>query len=273
MRIIIAFIMLSQRMKYLHHKRILLTRTAQQNQHTAALVSSLGATPVLFPCNVIQALPEQIHPAWQSLQQQHSTQTDIIFSSQNGVEAVAGCVTDFAKTLSAYRVIAVGQKTAASLKTQGVDPTWVAKQASQQGLIQDYPKHGLPKQAYFFRATVGSDALVDFLATQQVPTTLVSCYQTVIDEQAQPEVLQDLKNKQIDAVLLGSARTAEFYRQKVGDLSLANTPAIAVMSPHVRKAADKLGLNVQVIAKEPSFEAMLLGLNDYFATQDNKEKT
>ncbi len=255
-------------MNHLQQKRILLTRTAEQNQQTAKLVASLGAIPVLFPCNQVQALPEAINKAWQVLQQPPQQATDIIFSSRNGVEAVANHVSDMASILSNYRVIAVGQKTASVLSEHGIHPAWLPSQASQLGLVQDYPKHGLPKHAYFFRAETGNDDVLSFLAQKQVNTHLVPCYQTIKNDEAYPEVLRQLEDNRIDAVLIGSARTADFYVQKVGDLDLANRPTIAVMSQQVTKAADKLGLNVQVIANKPSFSAMLQGLNDYFAMQE-----
>ena len=252
-------------MNHLQQKRILLTRTAEQNQQTAKLVTSLGAIPVLFPCNQVQALPGVINKAWQDLQQPTKQTTDIIFSSRNGIEALANNVSGMANVLANYRVIAVGKKTASALEEHGIHPAWLPDHASQQGLIHDYPKHGLPKQAVFFRAETGSDDVLNFLAQKQVSVNLVKCYRTMLNDKAYPEVLRQLEENRIDAVLIGSARTADFYAQKVGDLDLANRPTIAVMSQQVTKAADKLKLNVQVVANQPSFKAMLQDLNDYFA--------
>ena len=257
--------MLHKPMKHLHGKHILLTRTPEQNKETAKLVTSLGAIPESLPCTSIISLPQPIQQAWAGLQE-FPENTDVIFSSRNGVQAVAEHVNDFQQLLSRFRVIAVGEKTAQALKNYGIHAGWMPNQASQQGLITDYPKYGLPKHAVFFRAETGSDALLDFLIDQGVQTTLVTAYKAILNPEENTTMIQQLQKGEIDAVLLGSARTAEFYLQKTGDLKLANHPAIAVMSPQVEKAADKLGLNVQVIAKQPSFKAMLESLNDYFAT-------
>ena len=255
-------------MNHLHGKHILLTRTEAQNKTTAELVAKLDATPVLFPCTHIEVLRQSIQDGINALSQLPAQDVDIIFSSRNGVEAVAKTLPKLAETLAKYRVIAVGEKTAQSLKKYGIQPCWTPQTASQQGLIEAYPDHGLPKHAVFFRAKVGSDDLLNFLAKHNIHTKLCPAYDTLLNPEAQPEVLQQIKQGQIDAVLLGSARTTEFYSQKTHSIPNKTQPIVAVMSEQVRKAADKSGLNVQVVASELSFNAMLQGLNDYFATHE-----
>ncbi len=253
-------------MNHLHGKHILLTRTAAQNKTTAKLVSQLGAVPVLFPCTHIEILHQNIQSYIQTLLQLPEQDCDIIFSSRNGVEAVAKTLPKLSEMLAKYRIIAVGTKTAQSLKKYGIQPSWTPQTASQQGLIEAYQDHGLPKHALFFRAKIGSNILLDFLTKHRVHTQLCHAYDTLLNPETQPEVLQQIKQGQIDAVLLGSARTAEFYSQKTHFIPNKAQPIVAVMSEQVRKAADKSGLHVQVVANEPSFHAMLQGLNDYFAT-------
>jgi len=259
---------LPKSLKHLAHKSILLTRTAEQNQTTASLISAKGATPVLLACTHIQPLADNIYTAWQQLQAADPQTTHVIFSSRNGVEAVVNTVPDFAEAMKAYSIISVGNKTSAALAQHGIKPEWTAKEASQKGLIQHYQTSHLPKNAFFFRAETGADCLLNHLEKQDVKTQLIHAYRAEIDHADASSVIESLKQDNIDAVLLGSARTAEFYMSKIGDIQLANTPIIAVMSQQVRKAADKLGLNVQVTAKEPRFESMLQGLNDYFARHE-----
>jgi len=253
-------------MKHLLGKSILLTRSTDQNKKTAALVKSFGANPVLFPCSAIVPLIEHIQVAWEALQK--STKTDVIFSSPNGVTIVADHSNHFQQTLEKHRVIAVGQKTSEALKKHNINVAWLPKTSSQLGIVEDYAQHGLPDKVMFFRAETGGSELVDYLEQNKIITQLIPTYQTILNREHYPNVLQQLMDTNIDAVLLGSARTVEFYCQKVGDAKLASQPTIAVMSQQVRKAADKLGLSVQVIAKEPSFTAMLEGLNEYFAHQE-----
>ncbi|MDX8388145.1 MAG: uroporphyrinogen-III synthase [Ghiorsea sp.] len=254
-------------MSFLTDKNILLTRTAEQNEATAALVKTYGAKPTLFPCIDILYLTQALQRALTELKQADKNTTAIIFSSSNGVLALASCVQNLAQTLEGFSIVAVGRKTADALQCLNITTHILPDEASQQGLIQAYRQRDLPKQAFFFRAEEGSNDLADFFTTQNVSFTLVPSYQAKCVKTDGSDVQQQLKHGDIDAVLLGSAKTAGFYVQRIADLSLANSPLIAVMSPQVAQAADKLGLDVQVIAKNPSFKAMLDGLEDHFATK------
>ncbi|MDQ7001426.1 MAG: uroporphyrinogen-III synthase [Ghiorsea sp.] len=254
-------------MKHIKGKRILLTRTAEQNQSTAQWLTSLGAIPVLFPCIHIEHLTANIQHAWSDIQA-HPKHTDIIFSSRNGVQAVALSLNNLKEKLHGFRIVAVGRKTAALLITYGCPPAFLPDEASQQGLVAAYQHHGLPQHAYFFRAEEGSSILLDALAQQGVNTTLIPTYRASCPHDDATPIMTYIQNQHVDAVLLGSAKTAACFAQRMADLKLTHTPIIAVMSPQVEKAADKVGLKVQVIAIKPSFRAMLQGLDDYFATQD-----
>lgn len=252
-------------MNHLLGKNILLTRTAEQNHATATLVAALGATSFSLACTHIQPLPNNIQTAWEQLKASNPQTAHVIFSSRNGVDMVANIVPDFANTLAAYTVVSVGHKTNQALEQYNVSPAWTAEKSSQKGLIQSYQTRILPQTAFFFRAETGADCLLNHLEKQGVKTHLIPTYRAEMDKTDTAPIIRQLKDNAIDAVLLGSARTAEFYIQKIGNVELANQPIVAVMSQQVRKAADKLGLSVQVIAETPSFESMLKGLNNYFA--------
>jgi len=252
-------------MNFLYGKHILLTRTAEQNKATAKLVESYHAKAVLFPCLSIEYLPQNIQPSFDALVQTTPATTDIIFSSRNGVLAVAHSIKNINQTLQGFRIVAVGKKTAQTLSEYGLESHIIPDISSQQGLISSYKTEIKPKNVFFFRAEQGSDALLTFFAGQNIKTQLVPCYRSISSGEPSKNAQHQLEAGNIDAVLLGSAKTAQFYVQKTNHLQLANRPVIAVMSPQVAEAADKLGLTVQVIAERPSFKAMLDGLDAYFS--------
>lgn len=255
-------------MKYLLGKSILLTRSVAQNKATAKLVTEAGAKPVLFPCLDITYLTSSIQQGLNQLQQSPLASTDVIFSSSNGVLALAQTASNLATTLADYRIVAIGKKTAAALQSIGCPAHIIPDKSSQLGLIQAYQSQPLPKQVFFFRAQEGSDSLCDFFKQQHIPCTLIASYQSGCLQEDATAIIQQLQQDHVDAVLLASARTAAFYVQRIGDITLANKPAIAVISPQVAEAADKLGLSVQVVARDTSFKAMLDGLNQYFAHKE-----
>jgi len=257
-------------MNLLSNKRILLTRTVAQNKKTALLLAEYDAIPVLFPCLDMEYLAGSIQSGLAQLEQSPAHTTDVIFSSSNGVLAVASFVDDFSVTFAAYRLVAVGNKTAKTLKDLGCRVHIIPEEASQEGLIEAYKAHPLPTQIYFFRAEEGSDALANFFKSLHINLTLIPTYRSLCHKGDSTQVKKDINTHHVDAVLLGSAKTAAYYVQKIGDLKLANSPIIVTMSAQVAESADKLGLQVQVIAKKPSFRAMLDGLNQYFAEQHDR---
>ena len=251
-------------MKHLQHKNILLTRTPEQNIETAKLLASFAANPVYFPCMQVTSFPDEINKGLEALERQEKEACDIIFSSTNGVHAVAAQTKHLANALGRTRIVAVGRKTAQALAQYGIEADILPDDESQAGLVEYYRQNELPERAFFFRAREGSNALEDFFQANGIPLILIPCYDTSCNQDSFPDVLQQLTENTIDAVLLGSAKTSQFYVEKVSNLELANRPVVVVMSPQVAQAADKLGLSVQVIAEEPGFRAMLDGLNRYY---------
>ncbi|TLS68663.1 uroporphyrinogen-III synthase [Mariprofundus erugo] len=245
-------------------KRILLSRAAAQLPELAGQVSDRGGIPLLFPCLAVEVMHDEITQAL-SLAGQYS---DVVFTSANGVDAVAQAVAgsgqSFSRALAGMRVAAVGARTAIRLQQYGVQPAIVPEEASQDGLIDAYVSSGLPCQLLFFRAEEGRDALVEALAGQGVGVTMVTAYRTVCPDDDASAVQALLRADAVDAVLLGSARAASHYVQRIGSVELASRPVIVVISAAMADAARKLGLRVQLVAKSASFEAMLDALAEYY---------
>ena len=155
-------------------KRILLTRSAHQNEPLAARLSELGATPITLPCLELTPLPDSIDAGIAML----PDYSDVLFSSANGVQCTAEHLRakgqELSDLLHEKRVAAVGRHTAARLADYGVRVDLVPEQASQDGLIDSYRKQGLPKAGLlFFRAEEGRDALEKALRLQHVHLALI----------------------------------------------------------------------------------------------------
>ncbi len=255
-------------MSHLSGKSILLTRGGEQNLKLADLVHEYGATPIFFPCLRREILTENIVQAIDDLLLLDPSQTDILFTSQNGVTSLAETCPNIGRKLNNFRIVAVGKKTAHALVELGCKVSFTPEVESQLGLISKYTEMHLPKHVLFFRAEEGSDELSKALQLQGVYVKMVHAYRTTCETLQPLSSFEALNNKTVDAVLLGSAKTAECYVRRVNNLDIANAPVVIVMSQQVAEAADKLGLTVQVIAKLPNFEAMLASLNAYFASLD-----
>ncbi|MDQ6982924.1 MAG: uroporphyrinogen-III synthase [Mariprofundus sp.] len=245
-------------------KRILVTRAKAYYPAMCRIVESRGASAVSLPCLAVEYLPDMITNAMTLL----DTCSDILFTSANGVRAVAKTMADDGRSLAEAvqnkRVAAVGKKTARALSQSGVCIDIIPEKPSQDGLVDAYLANGLPNSLLFFRAEEGRETLAEAMSKQGVKIVTVPAYRTIFPSDDASDVIAMLQNGHIDAVLLGSAKTASFYLQRIGSLTLANRPVIAVISEKMAIATRKLGLNVQVVAKDASFEAMLDALARHF---------
>jgi len=245
-------------------KRILVTRSEQHCPALSRMVESRGAIAVSLPCLSIEYMPQSVAAGLAVLEDC----SDVLFTSVNGVHAVGQMLSGQGKKLAVLlqnkRLAVVGGKTAFALEKLGVGVDIVPEMASQDGLIKAYEKHGLPNGLLFFRAEEGRDVLSDALTEQGVTVVIAPVYRTVCPAQDAGEIIAMLQRDEIDAVLLGSAKTAAHYLQRMGSPVLANRPVLVAISEKMATAVQKLGLNVQVVAKDASFEAMLDALAEYF---------
>jgi len=259
-------------MNLLAEKRLLVTRAAGQYDPLARQIVQRGGIPLPFPCLAVQCLPKNIRNALNNI----PGDAAILLSSANGVDCAAQALgDDFVAHISRHPVIVVGKQTAEALQAHGIEAAWVAEEASQEGLIKGFAAHGLPQRICFLRAEDGRDVLQQALQSRGADVRLVHAYRTICPEESPIAIVTALQQGEVDAVLLGSSRTAQHYVQRIGDAELADRPVVAVISRQVAMAANEAGLSVQVVAKEASFTAMLDGLEEYFAglLQDDTRST
>ncbi len=250
--------------KNLEHKRILLTRAEECLPALDASVQARGAQPFHLPCLGVEAIYETLLEAMSSLH----AYSDVVFTSTNGVNVLKEAMDSqgfcIKNMLEGKRIAAVGQATADALRRHGVNVDIIPYISSQDGLLAAYGVHGLPRSLLFFRAEEGRDTLSSVLESKGVQVTMVFTYRTICPQTEAAEVIQCVQKNEIDAVLLGSPKTARYYIRRVGSLVLADQPVVAVISESMAVAVRSLGLSVQVVAKRASFEAMLDALDEYF---------
>jgi len=246
----------------LQGKRILNTRAMTQMLETELLITARQAISIPFPCLEMQVMPANISRGLLELE----TFSDILFTSANGVSAVANSIQEpLSKRFQKHRIAAVGNQTAHALQQHGITANIIPCNASQQGLLEAYQQHGLPDSLLFFRAEEGNELLSDSLQEQGVNVCTIHAYRSICPTTSSKAIQQMLEQNQIDAVLLGSPKVAKHYLQRIGELGLANRPMLLAISPQVAHAADKLGLQVQLIAKDTNFASMLDALSNYYS--------
>ncbi len=253
-------------MKSLAGKHILVTRAREQAGPVCRQITRRGGLPVLLPCLAVECLPERIQCGLALLRDTRH----VVFTSTNGVRCVAAALKEplFA-ALAHTSVAAVGDKTATALREAGITDIMLPGTPSQAGLLQAFLEAGVPSSLVLFRAEEGSDVLASGLRGRGCTVHTIHAYRTICPDGDAGDIRSQLAEGRIDAVLLGSGKTARHYVQRIGDAVLAGRPAVAVISPQTASCARALGLSVQVVAKQASFSSMLDALAEYFQQQGN----
>jgi uroporphyrinogen-III synthase len=153
----------------------------------------------------------------------------VVVTSRNAVAPLLG------RTRGLPRVAAIGPGTAEALREQGIEPDFVPRQATQEGLVAELPR---PVGRVLFAAAEGArDVLVRELGADFVPL-----YRTVpLRPEAFPET---------DLVLLASASAARAFAALA-----VERPCVAIGPVTAGEAAER-GLSVLAEAAAPTADGV-----------------
>jgi uroporphyrinogen III methyltransferase / synthase len=253
--------------------RVLVPRTKDQAGPLSARLRSHGAVPEEVPTISVEPPrnPHQMDKAIRGLVE--GRYEWIAFTSVNAVRAVKEKFDEYgldARAFSGLKIAAVGEKTAACLTEWGLRADLVpSAEQSSQGLLEDWPEYdeGLDpiNRVFLPRADIATETLVAGLQELGWEVDDVTAYRTVRAAPPAAEVRDAIKSGKFDAVVFTSSSTV---RNLVG---IAGKPhpstVIAVIGPATAKTAEEHGLRVDVLAPQPSVEALVDALAAHGATR------
>ncbi len=106
-------------------------------------------------------------------------------------------------------IFAIGKSTAAALEKEGVVPTWVAKEETQEGIIEHLRLFDWNEESYVFlpRSALARSALENFLILQQIRHQVCDLYDMQIKSIAPPSL------DNIEEIVFTSPSTVNAFRQ------------------------------------------------------------
>lgn len=253
--------------------RVLVPRTKEQAGSTVGRLAEHGATAEVVPTISVEPprTPHQIEKAVKGLVT--GRYEWIGFTSVNAVRAIREKFEEFgldARAFAGLKVAAVGGVTAAALREWGIEPDLVPAgetEQSAQGLLEIWPPFDEvldPIDRVFLpRADIATDTLVAGLQAGGWEVDDVTAYRTVRAAPPAADVREAIKTGQFDAVVFTSSSTV---RNLVGIAGKPHTATVvACIGPATAKTAEEHGLRVDVLAPEPSTEALVQALAEYGA--------
>ncbi len=253
--------------------RVLVPRTKEQAGSLSARLRSYGSVPEEVPTISVEPPrnPQQMDKAIRGLVE--GRYEWIAFTSVNAVRAVREKFDEYgldARAFSGLKIAAVGDKTAAAIEAWGLRSDLVPSgEQSARGLLEDWPPYDDVldpiNRVFLPRADIATETLVAGLLDLGWEVDDVTAYRTVRATPPPAPVREAIKSGKFDAVVFTSSSTV---RNLVG---IAGKPhastVIACIGPATAKTAEEHGLRVDVLAPDPSVEAVADALADFGATR------
>ena len=253
--------------------RVLVPRTKQQAGSMVARLAEHGAVAQVVPTISVEPprTPHQMEKAVKGLVT--GRYEWIGFTSVNAVRAIREKFEEFgldARAFAGLKVAAVGGVTAAALRHWGIEPDLVPTgdhEQSASGLLEVWPPFDDVldpiNRVFLPRADIATDTLVAGLQRMGWEVDDVTAYRTVRAAPPPAEVREAIKTGQFDAVVFTSSSTV---RNLVGIAGKPHaTTVVACIGPATAKTAEEHGLRVDVLAPEPSTDALVQALAEYGA--------
>lgn len=251
--------------------RVLVPRTKQQAGSLVGRLAEHGAVAEVVPTISVEPprTPHQMEKAVKGLVT--GRYEWIGFTSVNAVRAVREKFEEFgldARAFAGLKVAAVGGVTAEALREWGINPDLVPEDdQSASGLLAVWPPYDEVldpiNRVFLPRADIATDTLVAGLQDSGWEVDDVTAYRTVRAAPPPAEVREAIKSGQFDAVVFTSSSTV---RNLVGIAGKPHaTTVVACIGPATAKTAEEHGLQVDVLAPEPSADALVQALAEYGA--------
>jgi uroporphyrinogen III methyltransferase / synthase len=249
--------------------RVLVPRTKEQAGDLSRQLRTYGAVPVEVPTISVEPprTPQQMERAIQGLVT--GRYEWVAFTSTNAVRAVCERFVEYgldARSFAGLKVAAIGDQTAAALRTFGVNPDLVPRgEQSSAGLLEEWPAYDPivdPINRVFLpRADIATETLVAGMQDLGWEVDDVTAYRTVRAAPPAAHIREAIKTGGFDAVLFTSSSTV---RNLIG---IAGKPhastVIACIGPQTASTAEEHGLTVDVLADQPKIAVLARNLAEH----------
>ncbi len=271
-----------QKTSKLKGKVVAITRPTGQAEEAGTIICEMGGKPYYIPAIEIKGLvnPESVKKFIKELE---AGKVDyVILMSTNGVRYLFEAAEDL-KLLEKLKnglartfIIAVGPRTADSLREQKIRVDMVPTKYSSEGLIESF--HGKFLQSKKIRIPRTSNAtptLTNKLREMGADVEEIYVYQSglPVDEKIKSKFYNDLIDGKIDALVFGSGLSArniftmlsekdsmdnlrEIFKKKITTVAIGPTTA---------EALKEIKIRVDVVPEDYLFEKALSALADFWS--------
>jgi len=196
----------------------------------------------------------------------------VVLTSVTGVELAA-------ETLRGTDAVvcAVGPKTADALRDEGVDVDVVPDEYTSAGIVDALAERVEGARVEVARSDHGSDELLDGFDDAGAYAHETVLYEIVRPEGGGEETAGALSEGALDAVLFTSSLTVGHLVEALEETGVGvdalDGTVVGVIGEPTRRNAEACGVDVDYVADEATFDALVRGLRDEFGFQSEPSTT
>lgn len=263
-------------------KTVAITRSIEQAQDLADLITSRGGKPYVVPTVEIQPLT-QSSKIREFIDKMIEGRIGLVaFMSQNAVTSLIdassnmGLETKLLSALKKATIITIGPKTKKIIETYDLTSAIIPNNHSSDGIIGEIAKLDLKgKEVAIPRTDKASEYLKNELEKKSIRTFEFTVYQTVlpIDKSKVVKLLDNLLNGKVDVITFTSSSAAQnFFRIAQDSLlqdsvrkTLNEKVVVVSIGPVTQKTLEDMGVNVDVVPNSYTIEEMMAALDNYIS--------
>ena len=256
--------------KPLFGKRVLVTRSRPQASALSRLLEEAGAQPVELPTIDIRP-PEDWGPLDAALRRL-SEYGWAIFTSINPVKMVwqrlraAGLD---ARAFGSVRLCAIGPATAQALQDHGLQPDFVPERYTAEDVVKGLGETDLRGTRVLLpRTDIAPEEMVLGLEEAGARVDQVVAYRTATPDESRTKVKELLSRGQVDIATFSSSSTVQNLVDLLGEeaQALLGPITIACIGPVTARAAERLGLRVEITPKEHTILGLVNAMVEAYTT-------
>ena len=252
-------------LKTLEGVKILITRPEKQNIPLSAKLRNLGATTIELPTITILP-PNNTDPLDKSIL--GILRYDwVIFTSVHGVHFFVERMQALnvpRDLLENVRVAAIGPSTASALEHAIKIPDYVPKQYLSEKILEGLGDVN-GKRVLLPRADIAAKTLPAALRARGALVDELTAYRTIVPPELTSERLNAILASGLDLVTFTSPSTVRNLAEVLGRRELESflrKVKVACIGPVTEKAANELGIAVDIVAKAHTIDALVEAIVD-----------
>ncbi len=238
---------------------VLVTRPADQTQELSAPLEEAGAQVFSQPAVVITP-PDDWSPVDQAVSCLPNYDW-VVFSSANGVRFFLDRLLALGHDMRRFgtnKIAALGPGTAAALRNYALQPDLIPQEHRAEGLLTELTERVVGQQVLLVRASRGREVLAEQLQAAGAAVTQIVAYASRDTVTADPDLIERLRTRQIDWVIVTSSAIARSVVNLYGEL--LRSARFVSMSPITSATLAELGFDADIEAPSATIPGIVAAL-------------